>query len=84
MPCVSYFPTVFLAVCFRFSEVQQPFVPLLIVAGLTVALAHGANDVGNAVGPLAVIVDVAMAVRVDATPEVPIMSLILGAVATQI
>ena len=35
-----------------FDDVQKPFVPLLIAAGLTVAFAHGGNDIGNAVGPL--------------------------------
>ena len=38
-----------------FDDVQKPFVPLLIAAGLTVAFAHGGNDVGNAVGPLSTI-----------------------------
>ena len=39
-----------------FDDVQKPFVPLLIAAGLTVAFAHGGNDVGNAVGPLSTII----------------------------
>ena len=38
-----------------FDDVQQPFVPLLIAAGLTVAFAHGGNDIGNAMGPLSTI-----------------------------
>ena len=42
----------------EFDEVQKPFVPLLIVAGLIMAFAHGGNDVGNSVGPLAVIINI--------------------------
>ena len=34
----------------EFDAIQRPFAPLLVLAGLTVALAHGANDVGNAIG----------------------------------
>tara|TARA_B100000795_G_C22794913_1_gene438867 strand:- start:146 stop:2875 length:2730 start_codon:yes stop_codon:yes gene_type:complete len=36
---------------------EKPFVPLLILSGLVLAFAHGANDVGNAVGPLSVILE---------------------------
>lgn len=32
---------------------EKTFVNLLILASLTVAFAHGGNDVGNAVGPFA-------------------------------
>ncbi|KAL3910692.1 MAG: hypothetical protein SGPRY_008966, partial [Prymnesium sp.] len=54
-----------------FEDLEQPFVPLLIVAGLTVALAHGANDVGNAVGPLAVLLDIAETRGVQSTSVLP-------------
>ena len=62
----------------QFDELQRPFVPLLVVAGLTVALAHGANDVGNSVGPLSVIIDVKKYGYVDATPEVPFLAVVGG------
>ena len=69
----------------RFDAVQRPFVPLLIGAGLTVAFAHGGNDVGNAVGPLAVMVFVARHGAIpdagDAGgqgPTVPFAALALG------
>lgn len=34
---------------------ERPFVPLLILSALSVAFAHGGNDVGNAVGPMGVV-----------------------------
>uniref|UniRef100_A0A7S3F1X3 Phosphate transporter n=1 Tax=Haptolina ericina TaxID=156174 RepID=A0A7S3F1X3_9EUKA len=68
----------------KFDGVQQPFVSLLMVAGLTVALAHGANDVGNAVGPLGVLLDpsaVIAAASHHGHPSLPIASLLLGGIA---
>ncbi|KAL1530736.1 hypothetical protein AB1Y20_001635 [Prymnesium parvum] len=62
------------------DALERPFVPLLIVAGLTVALAHGANDVGNAVGPLAVVLSIATDGKVVSTAEIPTGVLLLGAV----
>ena len=35
------------------EEAEKTFVPLLILSAVSVAFAHGANDLGNAVGPLA-------------------------------
>ena len=34
---------------------EKPFVPLLVLSALTVSFAHGANDLGNSIGPLAAI-----------------------------
>ena len=51
--------------------------PLLILSALTVAFAHGANDVGNAVGPLAAILEAASS-NIEATPKVPIWVLAIG------
>jgi PiT family inorganic phosphate transporter len=63
------------------DETQKRFVPLLIAAGLTVAFAHGGNDVGNAVGPLAVMVDIARTSNIETTPALPFSALLLGAIA---
>ncbi|WP_075220317.1 inorganic phosphate transporter [Acuticoccus yangtzensis] len=52
--------------------------PLIIAAAL-LSFAHGANDVANAVGPLAAIVQVAMAGNVSADVALPFWVLILGA-----
>jgi len=63
----------------QFDSVQEPFVRLLIVAGLTVAFAHGGNDVGNSVGPLAVVIDIWMKGEIETTPALPMWCLLLGA-----
>jgi len=60
-------------------EVEGPFVPLLIISALTVAFAHGANDVGNAVGPLAIIYQIHNEGVIDASPDIPLWALCMGA-----
>jgi len=60
-------------------EIEKPFVPLLIISALTVAFAHGANDVGNAVGPLAIIYQIHMDGTIDASPDIPMWALCMGA-----
>mmetsp|Transcript_998 Transcript_998/g.1424 ORF Transcript_998/g.1424 Transcript_998/m.1424 type:complete len:552 (+) Transcript_998:263-1918(+) len=59
---------------------EEEFVSLLVLSALTVAFAHGANDVGNAVGPLAVMLEVLTEGVVQEIPKVPMWCLILGAV----
>jgi phosphate/sulfate permease len=58
---------------------EKPFVPLLVLSALVVAFAHGGNDVGNAVGPLAVIVEAVDQGRVAGTPNIPLWALVIGA-----
>ncbi|MDS1135611.1 inorganic phosphate transporter [Nitratireductor indicus] len=52
--------------------------PLVISAAL-LSFAHGANDVANAVGPLAAIVFTAQQHTVDATVAIPLWVMIIGA-----
>jgi len=59
---------------------EAQFVGLLVLSALTVAFAHGANDVGNAVGPLAVMGEVYSKNTVHDEPTVPIWCLSVGAV----
>ena len=61
------------------TDVEKPFVPLLIVSALSVAFAHGGNDVGNAVGPLASLVEVYRSGAVQGQPEVTYWELSVGA-----
>ncbi len=42
----------------QFRRVERIFAPLVVISSCSVAFAHGANDVANAVGPLAGVVDV--------------------------
>uniref|UniRef100_A0A7S2TEQ5 Phosphate transporter n=1 Tax=Lotharella oceanica TaxID=641309 RepID=A0A7S2TEQ5_9EUKA len=58
---------------------EKPFVGLLVLSALTVAFAHGANDVGNAVGPLAVMMEIFTASVVKDEPDVPMWCLVIGA-----
>jgi inorganic phosphate transporter, PiT family len=58
---------------------EKHFVPLLILSALTVAFAHGGNDVGNAIGPLAVIIEVKDFGKLNGTPSIDILLLLLGA-----
>jgi len=62
----------------KLEVAEKPFVPLLILSALTVAFAHGANDVGNAVGPLAAIMEASIEGRIVATPQIPIWVLAIG------
>lgn len=61
------------------AAAEKSFVPLLVMSALTVAFAHGGNDVGNAVGPLAALVDVVDSGFVSGTPDIPLWALALGA-----
>jgi len=70
--------------CFRaplarqLERVERTFRPLVLMTSCTVAFAHGANDVANAVGPLAAVVDIMQSGRVARAVPVPIWVLILG------
>ena len=63
------------------AEEERPFVPLLILSAMTVAFAHGGNDLGNSIGPLAALL-VALSWPsgdINAIPEIPPWVLLLGA-----
>jgi len=70
--------------CFRaplarqLERVEQTFRPLVLMTSCTVAFAHGANDVANAVGPLAAVVDIMQSGRVARAVPVPIWVLNRG------
>ena len=58
--------------------VERVFAPLVVVTSCAVAFSHGANDVANAVGPLAAIVDIASTCTVKMRVQVPVWVLVLG------
>ena len=62
----------------KLEGAEKPFVPLLILSALTVAFAHGANDVGNAVGPLAAVFEATLNGSIAGTPQMPIWVLAIG------
>ncbi len=53
---------------------------LQVVTACFVAFAHGANDVANAVGPLAAVYEIAMHGKVAMNVEVPVWILVMGGV----
>lgn len=68
---------------FHFASVERVFAVLMIFTACSMAFAHGANDVANAVGPLAAIVGVIESkgvADIAAKSAVPGWVLLLGAV----
>ena len=61
------------------DEAERPFTPLLILSAMTVAFAHGGNDLGNSIGPLAAILEVVRGGDITAPPEITPWVLLLGA-----
>jgi PiT family inorganic phosphate transporter len=58
--------------------VERVFVPIVIITSCSVAFAHGANDVANAIGPLAAVVRVIETGTVVHKVGVPFWVLVLG------
>ncbi len=69
-----------LAIGEQLDEVEKVFIPLVIVTSCSVAFAHGANDVANAVGPLAAVVNVVRTGTVEMRVGVPMWIMVLGGV----
>ena len=61
-----------------YSTVEQIFRRLQIITACYVAFAHGANDVANAIGPVASIIPLAQGMNIGSTVEVPVGLLALG------
>ncbi len=64
-----------------FRPVDRIFAQLQIITACYVAFAHGANDVANAIGPLAAIFSVVTTKAVELQVHVPIWMLIIGGMA---
>lgn len=66
---------------FHYASVEKVFAVLMIFTACSMAFAHGSNDVANAVGPLAAVVDVIQGGHaVGAKAPLPGWVLLLGAV----
>ncbi|KHO63964.1 inorganic phosphate transporter [Pseudomonas flexibilis] len=68
---------------FHYASVEKVFAVLMIFTACSMAFAHGANDVANAVGPLAAVVGAIQAggdMLIGAKSAVPGWVLLLGAV----
>ncbi len=64
----------------QLMQVEKVFAILVIITSCTVAFAHGANDVANAIGPLAAIVEIAKDNTIPTQVSVELWILGLGGV----
>ncbi len=62
----------------QLSLVERIFAPMVIFTSCSVAFSHGANDVANAIGPLAAIVDIVSSGTLKPQVQVPTWVLVLG------
>jgi len=62
----------------QLKQVERVFAPLVFTTSCTVAFAHGANDVANAVGPLAAVVEIFKNGSIQMKVAVPTWVLMLG------
>ena len=60
--------------------VERIFAPLVVMSSSAVAFAHGANDVANAIGPVAAVVDIVRTGTVKMSVVVPFWILALGGI----
>ena len=56
----------------EYQQVENFFKYLMLVTACYIAFAHGANDVANAIGPLAAIMDVSESKEIAAKAIVPL------------
>jgi len=64
----------------EYRFVEKMFVYLQILSACYVAFAHGANDVSNAIGPLAAVLDILKNGTISQTSQIPHWLLALGGV----
>lgn len=64
----------------RFASVEKIFAILMVFTACAMAFAHGSNDVANAVGPLAAVVNVISSGEITNTTTMPSWILLLGGV----
>jgi len=62
------------------SGINSLFTVPLILSAALLSFAHGANDVANAVGPLAAIVDTVLQGNVSSKAEIPLWVMVVGAI----
>ena len=63
-----------------YKEVERIFVYLQIISACFVAFAHGSNDVANAIGPLAAVIDIIRTNDISQTAPVAKWVLLLGGI----
>ena len=64
----------------EYKSIEHTFIYLQLITACYVAFAHGANDVANAIGPLAAVVEYLQYGTIGSGSSVPIWLIILGAI----
>lgn len=64
----------------HFVTVERVFGVLMIVTACGMAFAHGSNDVANAIGPLAAVINIAQTGVISAQSPLPLWVLVLGGI----
>ena len=62
----------------HFHTVERVFGVLMVVTACSMAFAHGSNDVANAIGPLAAVINIAQTGEIGANSPIPLWVLVLG------
>ena len=65
---------------FHYATVERIFAVLQIISACAVAFAHGSNDVANAIGPVATVMNIAAGRAMETTSPVPASLLLIGGV----
>ena len=65
---------------FHYANVEKIFAVLMVFTASAMAFAHGSNDVANAVGRMAAVIDVAQSGTMAAKANVPPWVLLVGAI----
>ena len=65
---------------FQFATVEKIFGVLMLITACAMAFAHGSNDVANAVGPVAAVINIAQTGSVEQSSVVSPWLLVLGGV----
>lgn len=62
----------------KYRKLEHFFIYLQVMTAASVAFAHGANDVANAVGPLVTIVNIYNGIEIGESVTIPLWVLVLG------
>lgn len=65
---------------FQFTNVEKIFGVLMMITACAMAFAHGSNDVANAIGPVAAVINIAQSGEVGQKSNLPLWVLVLGGV----
>jgi PiT family inorganic phosphate transporter len=65
---------------FAFANVEKIFGAMMIFTAAAMAFAHGSNDVANAVGPMAAVINIAQTGSIESSSVLPAWVLLVGGI----